>query len=74
MGKLLNSKKASMLFKEDTESTYFVDKTALLDELLPIIDPNVQAYLMAQKTVPAGAVNTSASPARAVLESLWRRI
>ena len=43
MGKLLNSKKASMLFKEDTESTYFVDKTALLDELLPIIDPNVQA-------------------------------
>ena len=62
MGKLLNSKKASMLFKEDTESTYFVDKTALLDELLPVIDPNVQA----NDSIPDGG---SASPARAVLES-----
>lgn len=41
MGKFLNSKKAAMLFKDDMESTYFVDKTALLDELLPIIDPGV---------------------------------
>lgn len=43
MGKFLNSKKAAMLFKDDAESTYFVDKTALLDELLPIIDPYVQS-------------------------------
>lgn len=42
MGKFLNSKKASVLFKEDAESTYFVDKTALLDELIPIIDPDAQ--------------------------------
>nr|WP_304971830.1 AAA family ATPase [uncultured Schaedlerella sp.] len=42
MGKFLNSKKASMLFKEDAESAYFVDKTALLDELIPVIDPGVQ--------------------------------
>lgn len=42
MGKFLNSKKASVLFKEDAESTYFVDKTALLDELIPIIDPGAQ--------------------------------
>lgn len=39
MGRFLNSKKASLLFKDDAESTYFVDKTALLDELIPIIDP-----------------------------------
>lgn len=31
-----------MLFKDDAESTYYVDKTALLDELLSIIDPGVQ--------------------------------
>ena len=55
MGKLLNSKKASMLFKEDTESTYFVDKTALLDELLPVIDPNVQA----NDSIPDGGENRS---------------
>ena len=55
MGKLLNSKKASMLFKEDTESTYFVDKTALLDELLPVIDPNVQA----NDSISDGAENRS---------------
>ena len=42
MGFFLNSKKASMLFKDDAESTYYVDKTALLDELLSIIDPGVQ--------------------------------
>ena len=39
MGRFLNSKKASLLFKDDAESTYFVDKTALLDELIPLIDP-----------------------------------
>ncbi len=38
MGKFLNSKKAAMLFKDDAESIYFVDKTALLDELIPVID------------------------------------
>ena len=43
MGKFLNSKKASMLFKDDVESAYFVDKTALLDELIPVIDPGVRA-------------------------------
>nr|WP_302585325.1 AAA family ATPase [uncultured Schaedlerella sp.] len=43
MGKFLNSKKASMLFKDDVESAYFVDKTALLDELIPVIDPRVRA-------------------------------
>lgn len=42
MGKFLNSKKAALLFKDDADSTYFVDKTAILDELIPIIDPGVQ--------------------------------
>ncbi len=42
MGKFLNSKKAALLFKDDADSTYFVDKTAILDELIPIIDPGVR--------------------------------
>ena len=39
MGLYLNSKKASLLYKDETESTYFVDKTAMLDELIPLIEP-----------------------------------
>lgn len=42
MGKFLNSKKASMLYKDDAASIYFVDKTALLDELIPVIDSKEQ--------------------------------
>lgn len=42
MGLYLNSKKASLLYKDETESTYFVDKTAMLDELIPLIEPNLR--------------------------------
>jgi len=37
MGLYLNGKKASLLYKDETESTYFVDKSALLDELIPLV-------------------------------------
>lgn len=43
MGKFLNSKKASLLYKDDAEAAYFVDKTLLLDELIQIIDPQIPA-------------------------------
>ncbi len=42
MGQFLNSKKASMLYRDDAASIYFVDKTALLDELIPVIDSRAQ--------------------------------
>lgn len=38
MGLYLNSKKASILYKTETEADYFVDKTALLDELAALVD------------------------------------
>lgn len=34
MSSYLNSKKASLLYKDETLATYFVDKTAMLDELI----------------------------------------
>ena len=37
MGIYLNSKRAFSNFKEMTESVYFVDKTLLLEELIPIV-------------------------------------
>lgn len=37
MGLYLNSKKASLLYGDEAEATYFVDKTAMLDELLPFV-------------------------------------
>lgn len=43
MGRFLNSKKAAMLYKDEADSIYFVDKTALLDELIPIIDPKEES-------------------------------
>lgn len=38
MGVYLNAKKASILFQEDFSLTYFVDKTDILDELVPILE------------------------------------
>ncbi len=38
MGSYLNSKKACLLYQDETEATYFVDKTAILDELIPLIE------------------------------------
>ena len=38
MGLYLNSKKASILYKAETEADYFVDKTAILDELAVLVD------------------------------------
>lgn len=38
MGSYLNSKKACLLYQDETEATYFVDKTAMLDELIPLIE------------------------------------
>ena len=38
MSSYLNSKKASLLYKDAAQTTYFVDKTAMLDELIPVIE------------------------------------
>ena len=38
MSSYLNSKKASLLYRDETLATYFVDKTAMLDELIPVIE------------------------------------
>lgn len=38
MGLYLNSKKASILYKTETEADYFVDKTAILDELAVLVE------------------------------------
>lgn len=42
MGLYLNSKKASILYKAETEADYFVDKTAILDELAALVEPEEQ--------------------------------
>lgn len=38
MGIYLNSKKAGSVYRKIRQSTYFVDKTAMLDELIPIVE------------------------------------
>lgn len=41
MGIYLNSKKPYLLFQETVSSTYFVDKTDLLNDLVPLLESNV---------------------------------
>lgn len=43
MGFYLNSKKPSLLFQEEALSAYFVDKTDILNELVPLIE--AQSFL-----------------------------
>ena len=38
MGIYLNGKKAYGLFQEDCALTYYVDKTDILDEIVPILE------------------------------------
>ncbi|MDE6896904.1 MAG: hypothetical protein K2P43_12115, partial [Lachnospiraceae bacterium] len=38
MGFYLNSKKPGILFQEEVLSTYFVDKTEILEELIPLVE------------------------------------
>lgn len=38
MGVYLNSKKPGLLFEEEVLSTYFVDKTEILEELIPLVE------------------------------------
>ena len=39
MGMLINSKSSYMLFKDDVSSSYYIDKSAMLDELVRIVEP-----------------------------------
>ena len=41
MGVYLNSKKPYLLFREDRFSTYFIDKTDLFKELIPLLEPEL---------------------------------
>ncbi len=43
MGFYLNSKKPYLLFQEESSSTYFVDKTSILKELVPLVSCNENA-------------------------------
>ena len=38
MGIYLNSKTAYSLFKTDTEQPYFVDKSQILEEIIPLVE------------------------------------
>lgn len=38
MGVYLNSKKPYTIYKRAAQSTYFVDKTAMLRELIPMVE------------------------------------
>lgn len=42
MGVYLNSKKPCAVYKKVSQSTYFVDKTAMLEELIPIVERDVE--------------------------------
>ena len=37
MGVYLNSRKPHSIFQDEAEATYFVDKTSVLDELIPLL-------------------------------------
>ena len=66
MGSYLNSKKACLLYQDETEATYFVDKTAILDELIPLIEQR-------DNTTQGKATNISALPALAASANrLWQ--
>ena len=64
MGVYLNSKKSSAVYRKTMQSRYFVDKTALLEELIPIVDqsnPEPRCLCITRprrfgKTVMAGMV------------------
>lgn len=38
MGRYLNSKKPHAVYKNAAKSAYFADKTAMLDELIPLVE------------------------------------
>lgn len=38
MGVYLNSKKSGSVYRNIVQSTYFVDKTAMLEELIPVVE------------------------------------
>ena len=38
MGVYLNSRKSGSVFRRTAQSLYFVDKTAILDELIPTVE------------------------------------
>lgn len=50
MGVYLNSKKSGSVYRKTVQSLYFVDKTAMLEELIPIVEIN-----------PAGATSSQSS-------------
>ena len=50
MGSYLNSKKASLLYEETVQTTYFVDKTKMLDELIPLISNESPAFIATDTT------------------------
>lgn len=67
MGIYLNGKKAYGLFQEDASLTYYVDKTDILEELVPILEQK-KLELTKQNPTRERASNISALPGRAVSE------
>lgn len=51
MGAYLNSKKPHMIYKDVAHSTYFVDKTAMLEELIPLVEADEQIAVQSSEGV-----------------------
>lgn len=68
MGIYLNGKNAYGMFQEDSDQTYFVDKTDILDELVPIVERK-KTERRKQQVFGEKVRNISALPDHAVLES-----
>lgn len=45
MGMYLNSKKAAILYKDEADAAFFVDKTAILDEIVPLVEQRGNKYI-----------------------------
>lgn len=78
MGVYLNSKSAYTLYKSETKKPYFVDKTAMLEELFPLVGTGNNHICITRprrfgKTVAANMITaffSTACDARAVFDAL----
>ncbi len=61
MGRYLNGKNAYMMYQEDFSLTYFVDKTDILDELMPLLEVSFGSDMMVTR---CGRVRGCIIPAR----------
>ena len=73
MSSYLNSKKASLLYKDEALATYFVDKTAMLDELIPVIEQTALTNTALNTAVPLKGKSNKYPPLWQVHDSQYDR-